>query len=329
MIELNHLQKVKGGTTLIQIEHLEVPDGDIAAVIGQPGSGIATLWRLLIARDVPTAGGIDLAGAPPIDRDAFSTSVGVLFAENALYARRSPVQHLTFECRLRGLDPVAIDGILKEVGLSDHPDEIVDRLSPSLQRRLSLARALLHGPTVLLLNTPFAGCDAATVDLLSRAIRRRASQGASVLALSQDPQYLLPLCSELHTLEHGEITETIRPSEGMASELPFKIPVRLEDEILLVNPGDILFATARDGRCWLRLTNRDLPTQYTLTEIGERLDRRGFFRAHRSYLVNLQHVGSVIPYTRNAYTLVLDDEGGTQIPLSRSAAAELRELLGY
>lgn len=66
-----------------------------------------------------------------------------------------------------------------------------------------------------------------------------------------------------------------------------------------------------------------------LWELEERLAGRGFFRAHRSYLVNLQHVKSVIPYTRATYSLILDDPAGTEIPLSRNAATELRQLLGY
>jgi ABC-2 type transport system ATP-binding protein len=79
----------------------------------------------------------------------------------------------------------------------------------------------------------------------------------------------------------------------------------------------------------LQTTERRLPTQFTLTELEERLSRSGFFRAHRGYLVNLQHVKEVIPYTRNSFSLRLDDAAGTKIPLSKSAASELRELLDY
>jgi ABC-2 type transport system ATP-binding protein len=96
-----------------------------------------------------------------------------------------------------------------------------------------------------------------------------------------------------------------------------------------VNPSDILYALVRDGKTWLQTTAECLPTQFTLTELETRLGRRGFFRAHRSYLVNLQRVKEVIPYTRNSYSLILDDAANTEIPLSKSSAAELRELLGY
>jgi ABC-2 type transport system ATP-binding protein len=72
-----------------------------------------------------------------------------------------------------------------------------------------------------------------------------------------------------------------------------------------------------------------LPTQFTLTELEDRLVPSGFFRAHRAYLVNLQHVKEVIPYTRNSFTLVLDDPAESEIPLSKASARALRELLGY
>ena len=66
-----------------------------------------------------------------------------------------------------------------------------------------------------------------------------------------------------------------------------------------------------------------------MSELEQRLSRSGFFRAHRGYLVNLQHVKEVIPYTRDSYSLRLKDPEGTKIPLSKTAARELRAILGY
>ncbi len=329
MIELSQVHKVAHGTTVLDVDTLRIADGCIVAVAGSPGSGVEVLRDLLIARDQPTAGTIDVNGISPSDRAAFGAAVGVLFAENALYRHRSPRSHLRFECRLRGLDHTRIESLLKEVGLSDRADVPAGQLAPTLQRRLALARAVVHDPKALLLFEPFRECDAATVDVLSRCLRSRARAGTSVLILAHAPQHLARLCDAIHILEHGHIVATEVPGEAASSPLPLRIPVKVDEEIMLVNPADILFATAREGRCWLRLPDRDLPTQFTLSEVEERLTNRGFFRAHRSYLVNLQHVTTVVPYTRSTYTLVLDDANETQIPLSRSAAAELRELLGY
>lgn len=119
------------------------------------------------------------------------------------------------------------------------------------------------------------------------------------------------------------------PRSELPPARPFKIPARQEGKVTLVNPGDILFADAEEGRAYITTGDGHLPTQFTLGELEERLSRSGFFRAHRGYLVNLQHVKEVIPYTRNSFSLKLDDEANTEVPLSKSAAGELKELLGY
>ena len=65
-----------------------------------------------------------------------------------------------------------------------------------------------------------------------------------------------------------------------------------------------------------------------LNELEERLQHFGFFRCHRSYIVNLQKVREVITWTRNSYSLILDDEKKSNIPLSKSKMAELKAMLG-
>jgi ABC-2 type transport system ATP-binding protein len=107
------------------------------------------------------------------------------------------------------------------------------------------------------------------------------------------------------------------------------VPAKLEGKVALVNPAEIYFVTAQDDRAYLQTAEELIPTQFTLAELEKRLSRSGFFRAHRGYLVNLQHVKEVIPYTRDSFSLRLKDEDNTEIPLSKSAAKELRELLGY
>jgi ABC-2 type transport system ATP-binding protein len=99
--------------------------------------------------------------------------------------------------------------------------------------------------------------------------------------------------------------------------------------VALINPVEILYAEAEEGRAHLVTADGRMPTQFTLSDLERRLGRSGFFRAHRGYLVNLQHIKEVIPFTRNAFSLRLDDAAGTLIPLSKTAAAELRDLLGY
>jgi ABC-2 type transport system ATP-binding protein len=330
MIQLQNLQKVIDQKTVINVEALGVSAGEIAALVGPVGSGKQTLFELLTGQARPTLGQVLLAGLDPLaQKDQFSRQVGVLFPDDNLYRRQSARGNLQFYSRLQRLPRSRADEVLEQVGLADQANTKVGELSSSLARRLALGRALLHHPTVFLLMDPLARCDDVSVTLLSKLMRQLAADGAALLIIAPDAAHLGPLCDVVYRLERGRIVDAYKPGEERQSSLPFMIPARMEDAVALVNPVDILYVSAQDDRAILHTTEGSLPTQFTLTELEKRLARSGFFRAHRGYLVNLQHVREVIPYTRNSYSLRLKDAADTEIPLSKSAAAELRKLLDY
>jgi ABC-2 type transport system ATP-binding protein len=179
------------------------------------------------------------------------------------------------------------------------------------------------------LGYPFARCDEDSLNLIKQLIRNGANQGQSILILDEDTANLGNLCSRIYLLKQGRIEQILEGTEPQSSNLPFKIPVKLEGKVALLNPSDILYAEASEGRTLLITRDGILDSQYTLQELEERLIRSGFFRAHRSFLVNLQHVQEVIPYSRNSFSLRLNDEGHTEIPLSKNSASELRDMLDY
>jgi ABC-2 type transport system ATP-binding protein len=330
MIELNGVQKVMDGRTVIDIPELKIEAGEIAALVGPAGSGKGALFSLLIGERSPTMGSLRLAGVDPSgEREALSRKVGVLFPEDGLYQHRTAGANLEFHCKLYGLPRQRAQAVLGRVGLGDHADVRADRLSSGLARRLAFGRAILHEPAALLLFDPFVRCDEPSISLLSDLIRELADSGASLLILANDNAYLTALCENIYELEGGRIVESYSPQEERRAELPFKVPVRLEGRVALVNPADILYADVQEGRAYLQTREGRLPTQFTLSELEDRLGRSGFFRAHRAYLVNLQHVKEVIPYTRNSFSLRLDDPERTEIPLSKTAAGELKTLLDY
>jgi ABC-2 type transport system ATP-binding protein len=330
MIEIHGLQKVIDQTTVLNIESLEVRSGEIAALVGPTGSGKSALLEILIGQSRPTVGSVRLTGEEPVlERDSFSRQVGVMFQDDGLYRHRSPLANLTFHCRLYGIPKARAREVLDRVGLADRAHANIEKLPSGLVRRLAFGRAILHDPAILLLVEPFARCDEASITLLGRLIRQTAETGKTTLILADDSANLDPLCDAIHLLNQGRIVEVRKPQDERETQLPFKIPVRMEGSVALVNPTDILYADAEEGRAYLRTKDARLPTQFTLAELEERLSRSGFFRAHRGYLVNLQHVTEVIPFTRNSFSLRLDDPEGTLIPLSKSAASDLRDLLGY
>jgi ABC-2 type transport system ATP-binding protein len=336
MIEIKKLRKHVGGRLALQVDSLTVAAGEVAAVIGPADSGREILFDLLIGREQPSMGTIRLAELDPThDRDNFSRRVGVLFQEDGLYRRQSLLANLNLSCRLYGLPRERAMQVLAMIGLVDQANSNPDKLLPGLQRRLAFGRAILHAPRVLILYDPFRRCDQPSIDLIGTLIREQAqsgeeqNDGASVLILAEGSSHLAAICDHIYTLSHGQLELQQQAQEDEPVSLPFKIPARQEDKVILINPAEVLFAEAVRGRAVLHTGEARLPTHFTLNELEQRLSRSGFFRAHRSYLVNLQHVKEVIPYTRNSFSLSLDDAAHTVIPLSKTAAGDLRNLLGY
>jgi DNA-binding LytR/AlgR family response regulator len=105
------------------------------------------------------------------------------------------------------------------------------------------------------------------------------------------------------------------------------LPVHLDGEIRLVPLRDVLYCYAQDGRTQVVTPQGELPSRWSLQDLSARLEPARFFRAHRAYLVNLEHVRGVIPWTRNAYTLTL--AGAREVPLSKHRVGALRALLRW
>jgi ABC-2 type transport system ATP-binding protein len=330
MITLKNLQKNLEGRIVIDIPSLEVQAGKVVALLGKAGSGRDILFQILTGTMQPTRGSVSLCGEDPYqNRSAFSQQVGVLFAEGNLYKRISVIGNLQFYSRLYHLPKTRAADVLDKVGLTDQAHVNASELSPGFAKRLTLGRAILNHPRILLMSDPFTGCDDASINVISEVVREYAESGTSVMILTQDITDVEMVCDIVYLLSQGRIVDSYNPQEENQAQQPFLVPARDTEKIVLIDPADILYIYAQDDRAYLQTGSGSLPTRFTLAELEKRLSRSGFFRAHRSYLVNLQQVKEVIPYTRNSFSLRLKDSDGTIIPLSKSSERELRQLLGY
>jgi ABC-2 type transport system ATP-binding protein len=107
-----------------------------------------------------------------------------------------------------------------------------------------------------------------------------------------------------------------------------KIPAKVEDKILLFDPLEINYVESMEGTSYLFVQEEKFPCDLPMHELEKRLRVFGFFRCHRSYIVNLQRVREVIKWTRNSYSLILDDPKKSTIPLSKGKMEELKQLIG-
>jgi two-component system response regulator LytT len=112
-----------------------------------------------------------------------------------------------------------------------------------------------------------------------------------------------------------------------ASARSGKVVVRAQNRLLLVDQGDLCFATIDEGR--ISVVTKALEGDSncrTLEELTDQLDTDKFWRVHRSFVVNIQHIREVVPWFKSSYQLRMDDRKQTEVPVSRSQTKRLREL---
>lgn len=106
-----------------------------------------------------------------------------------------------------------------------------------------------------------------------------------------------------------------------------KVVVRSANRLLLVDQKDVCFASIDEGTITVvTRTGRGDSNCRTLEELAEQLDPDHFWRAHRSFLVNIQHIREVVPWFHSSFQLRMDDKDSTEVPVSRSQTKRLREL---
>jgi two-component system LytT family response regulator/two-component system response regulator LytT len=115
-----------------------------------------------------------------------------------------------------------------------------------------------------------------------------------------------------------------RPNRG-------KVVIRSQNRLLLVDQREICFASIEDGAITVATSSAGGAAEgqsncRTLEELMDQLDPAAFWRVHRSYLVNIQHIREVVPWFKSSYQLRMDDARRTEIPVSRAQTKRLREL---
>lgn len=107
-----------------------------------------------------------------------------------------------------------------------------------------------------------------------------------------------------------------------------KLLIRMNNRLFLINASELIYATIEDGLITMVTRSMEGESNYrTIEELQGNLDPAVFWRVHRSFLVNINHIKEVVPWFKSSYQLKMDDRRNTEIPVSRAQTKRLRELL--
>jgi heme exporter protein A len=198
--------------------------GECLALFGPNGAGKTTLLRLLAGLLSPTSGtcriGAEVARAGSPSR----ALVGLISHASMLYSALSARENVEFTARMYGLaDPRgAAEVALRIMRVADRGDTPVRALSRGLQQRVSIARAIVHAPQLILCDEPYTGLDAAGSAALSHALEERRASGAALVLVTHNLDEGLALATHAAVMQRGRFARYEQRAEldpgGYASE---------------------------------------------------------------------------------------------------------------
>ncbi len=220
-IELQKLTRHFGERPVLRGLSLTVEPGTSLAILGRNGAGKSTLLRILATLLRPHAGRVAVFGEE-IPRQGWKVRgrIGLLGHEPLLYRDLTGRENLGYHARLHGVDSGRVEEVLEAVGMRQRGDDPVRSLSRGMVQRLSVARAVLHRPELLLLDEPRSNLDPAGSELVEPLIGRAA--GLTRVLTSHDPQAALAEADLVLALNAGRVAYFGPPSgidQAMIAEL--------------------------------------------------------------------------------------------------------------
>jgi sulfate/thiosulfate transport system ATP-binding protein len=221
-IEVRNLTRRYGELAVCDNLSLEVPDGDLVALLGPSGSGKTTLLRIIAGLEVPDAGSVLFDGEDATRTPVRDRNVGFVFQHYALFGHMTVAENIAFGLRVRpratrpsgraiAAKVADLLGLVQLEGLADrHPHQ----LSGGQRQRVALARALAVEPRVLLLDEPFGALDARVRKELRRWLRRLHDEmHVTSVFVTHDQDEAMEVADRVVVMHQGRIEQQGAPHE--------------------------------------------------------------------------------------------------------------------
>jgi heme ABC exporter ATP-binding subunit CcmA len=207
IITVNDVVKQFGRFAALRGINAKFEAGKFYAILGDNGSGKTTLLRALAGLARPTKGNIAIFGTDP---RAACREIGYMAHPSLLYDEMSATENLHYYARLYDLADGRGDQVIRAVGLDPQLARPVGQYSQGMRQRLSLARAILHDPKILLLDEPFSNVDVQSSREMVRLLKAMRDRGKTILVVTHQAQLLESVADELVWMKAGQIVDRTR-----------------------------------------------------------------------------------------------------------------------
>ena len=248
MISLQHVTKVyRNGTTALEDVTVEVEKGEFVFIVGQSGSGKSTFIRLLLKEEEASKGDIYVAGKNLAKLTTWKVphlrrNIGTVFQDYKLLPNRTVYDNVAYSLQVIGEARSEIrrkvPDILRMVGLSTKLHNFPDELSGGEQQRVSIARACVNRPLVLLADEPTGNLDPETSIGIMQLIYRINRTGTTVIVATHDKEMVDKMRRRVVELREGRIVRDQQSGLYQEDESTSEFAIRLRGELGVGDEGN-------------------------------------------------------------------------------------------
>ncbi|KOS07106.1 ATP-binding protein [Flavobacterium akiainvivens] len=225
MIEINSLRKTYNGVTVLNINHLEIKQGESFGLVGNNGAGKTTLFSLLLDLIEPSNGSVKLKGVQVNISEDWKPFTAAFLDETFLIGYLTAEEYFYFIGELRGQNKATVDALVSRY--SDFfNDEILGKkkylrdLSKGNQKKVGIIATLIGNPELIILDEPFANLDPTTQFRLKKIIRELADdKNVTILVSSHDLAHTTEVSDRIVAMHKGEVVKDIYTSAETLKEL--------------------------------------------------------------------------------------------------------------
>ena len=225
MISIQNISKVYGNNKVLNIESLEIPDGQTFGLVGNNGAGKTTLFSCLLDLIQVTTGNIKINGEQVNISEKWKNDVSAFIDESFLIGYLTPEEYFYFLGELRGQNKASVDQFLLQFSEFFNGEILNSRkyirdLSKGNMKKVGIVGALIGTPKIIVLDEPFANLDPSTQIKLKMLIKKWSqNENITFLISSHDLSHTTEVCNRIVVLNKGELVRDIQTSPETLQDL--------------------------------------------------------------------------------------------------------------
>ena len=213
LLEMEHISKNFPGVKALDDINIDLYPGEVHALVGENGAGKSTLMKMLYMEEKPTrgqvlVGGINIANLHPNKIPNLRRCMGIVFQDYKLLQSHTVYDNIAYVIRTMGISSKEIEarvfGALKVVGLEDKAKSRPSELSGGEQQRVSIARAIVNGPPLLIADEPTGNLDPKNSMEVMQILEQVNQRGITILVSTHDHAIVNHFRKRVITLENGQ-----------------------------------------------------------------------------------------------------------------------------